>query len=105
MLHKFAIIIPTAAAWVDAASIGQVGVPVNRWAVDRIVAEAGGATQTNVFGIWRGPLGIVAEDGYRFDFASTHDLTEFVRSLAQFLVSNTHEMCVYVEHGDGAEII
>lgn len=105
MLHKFAIIVPTAAAWEDAAAVGQYGIPVNRWVVDRIVAEAGGATQTNVFGIWKGPHGIVAEEGYRFDFACAQDLTEFVRSLAQFLVTNTNEMCVFVEHSGGAEII
>lgn len=101
-MRKFAIILPKQATWRL-----KVGKPplVSTWLADAIVSAAGGCTRSDVFGIWRGPNGIVAEGGYRYEFASAHDLTEFIRSTASFLVRETHELCVYVEYGDGAEII
>lgn len=101
-MRKFAIILPNQATWRPKAGKMQL---VSEWLTDAIVSAAGGCTRSHVFGIWRGPNGIVAEGGYRYEFASDTDLTEFIRSVASFLVRETHELCVYVEHGDGAEII
>lgn len=102
---KFSIIIPTAAEWNDAASLGLYGTPVHQWVSDMIVAQCGGLTRSLIHGVWKGPQGIVAEAGFRLDFASQHDLTEFVRSTANYIATHTNEMCVYVEHGGEAHII
>lgn len=101
-MRKFSIILPKQAVWRL-----KVGKPpmVSTWLADAIVSVAGGCTRSDVFGIWRGPNGILAEGGYRYDFASDTDLTEFVRSTASFLVRETHELCVYVEYDGRAEII
>lgn len=101
-MRKFAIILPKQATWRL-----KVGKPplVSTWLADAIVSVAGGCTRFDVLGIWRDPNGSVVEGGYRYEFASAQDLTEFVRSTAAFLVRETHEVCVYVEHNYGAEII
>ena len=104
MLRKFAIIIPVACAFNDPAALGLYGTSPLAWAGEKIVAEVEGYTQSEVHGVWKGPQGLVAEAGYRLDFAG-HCPDHFVRGLAQYLVQHTNEQCVYVEYDGGAEII
>lgn len=103
-MRKFAIIVPTACSFIDPAALGLYGTAPVTWVGEQIVKEVSGYTQTDVHGVWKGPLGMVAEPGYRLDFAGGVS-DQFVRSLAQFLVKNTNEHCVYVEYGGIAEII
>lgn len=104
MLRKFAIIIPVACAFNDPVGVGLYGMSPLAWVGEQIVAEVEGYTQSEVHGVWKGSQGLVAEAGYRLDFAGTCP-DNFVRELAKFLVHHTNEQCVYVEYGGGAEII